>query len=827
MRNSISLIKGKKQDYGIGVYLDTDIFEGISPRGWGKELSKFVYANLSGIDTLAYDNDGTPEVIHFAKKGERVQKTGTKNFRRVLDELVYAKGNIEKLSVIHIDELLKTSEVVNTSDEKSHQWLDANGWEHRLTYVQDVYGRIYEATLNIGKSKDGRKILYSVSNVKKVDEVPVSSKSDAQRDWTLSANSKNNYTQKNGNVNRNSRDIFTKADEDYMKAVESGDMETAQRMVDEAAEKALAESKVRDISGKLVHVYHGTSKGGYTVFDTYAYHSKFGLFGNGAYFTEDRSIAEQYTNKGRGDKPQVYDAYLNITNPIDMDAKADISLWNKALERADLDYITLSEGMTNEGAFREVTETLADEGYVLYEAEETVRNIFENMGYDGITHIGGGRANKSDGTKHRVWISFESEQIKSADPVTYDDNGKVIPLSERFNPEKNDIRWSKDVFSEDGVRSSKGLSGEDEKYSYSTLISKPDMKLTIVDEAVPDNRADIIEQAKKNASAVGIVDKTTKAISVYVDDIGDSVIIGAKGLQHGLRRKSTLQTDATSIVTLKAGEIIKNSIRINELTPKYDNVDSAYALIGAAKNSNGDLYIVESVVNRFNNELVSMEVLYSVNAKKENRLSSMLPGIQPPVTDSTISIADLLQYVNRYFPDVLSESVLRQFGYTERPSGALGESVLYSKELFTDDRTMSAEEIENNEIEQMVQSIISSDDLSDADVKAIREEIINNKKLLREKLLADITTTNLARWGMDIGRNENAAKMSIEEAVKKVKDSFGITITDAKDASVAGSAVSSYNENTLKKSTAKTVDSVLFDLKCFTFGFTAVSGPAG
>ena len=26
-------------------------------------------------------------------------------------------------------------------------------------------------------------------------------------------------------------------------------------------------------------------------------------------------------------------------------------------------------------------------------------------------------------------------------PVTYDDNGEVIPLSERFNPENVDIRW--------------------------------------------------------------------------------------------------------------------------------------------------------------------------------------------------------------------------------------------------------------------------------------------------------------------------------------------------------------------------------------------------
>ena len=34
------------------------------------------------------------------------------------------------------------------------------------------------------------------------------------------------------------------------------------------------------------------------------------------------------------------------------------------------------------------------------------------MGYDGITHIGGGRA-AQDGVKHRVYIAFEPEQVKS------------------------------------------------------------------------------------------------------------------------------------------------------------------------------------------------------------------------------------------------------------------------------------------------------------------------------------------------------------------------------------------------------------------------------
>ena len=40
------------------------------------------------------------------------------------------------------------------------------------------------------------------------------------------------------------------------------------------------------------------------------------------------------------------------------------------------------------------------------------------------------------------YVFFDSEQIKSADPVTYDDNGNVIPLSERFNTANEDIRYS-------------------------------------------------------------------------------------------------------------------------------------------------------------------------------------------------------------------------------------------------------------------------------------------------------------------------------------------------------------------------------------------------
>ena len=236
---------------------------------------------------------------------------------------------------------------------------------------------------------------------------------------------------------------LSEKDTEYLELAKNPEKNEARlrEMVAEAAKTAMPDSKVVDSNGRLKHVYHGTSNGGHTWFDTYAYYSKFGLFGNGAYFTEDRNIAEQYTRKGRGTKPQVYSVFLNITNPIDMDAIADIEVWNEAMQKASEDLSLLDGEMTNEQAFRRMVEDLEYAEVYSYDAAEIVRNVFENMGYNGITHIGGGRVGMSDGTRHRVWIAFEPEQIKSADPVTYDDDGNVIPISERFS-EKGDIRFS-------------------------------------------------------------------------------------------------------------------------------------------------------------------------------------------------------------------------------------------------------------------------------------------------------------------------------------------------------------------------------------------------
>lgn len=44
-----------------------------------------------------------------------------------------------------------------------------------------------------------------------------------------------------------------------------------------------------------------------------------------------------------------------------------------------------------------------------------------------------------------IYIFFNPKALKSADPVTYDDRGNVIHLSERFNTQDDDIRFSREI----------------------------------------------------------------------------------------------------------------------------------------------------------------------------------------------------------------------------------------------------------------------------------------------------------------------------------------------------------------------------------------------
>lgn len=265
---------------------------------------------------------------------------------------------------------------------------------------------------------------------------------------------------------------FSMKDSNYMKAVESGDMETAQKMVDEAAKAA----------GYTVKGFHGTTQRFY-VFDINRTSGNNDL-GRGHYFTTSEEEGKYYTSTENPDvitkiesfaddaaydagydyendyddymetynaaydqeeqrikdEGRVIQAYIRMNNPFVISDDTTISL-DEAIEIAEnaypplaSDFVYAVKRMSKDGLVK--TSDIADSNMSIYLS----KSIMEIGKYDGIidktVHD---KFGSPSGTNHI--IAFESNQIKDASPVTYDDSGKVIPLSERFNDENQDIRY--------------------------------------------------------------------------------------------------------------------------------------------------------------------------------------------------------------------------------------------------------------------------------------------------------------------------------------------------------------------------------------------------
>lgn len=242
---------------------------------------------------------------------------------------------------------------------------------------------------------------------------------------------------------------FSLKDEEYLKAVEDGDMEKAQKMVNEAAEKA-----------------------GYTSGSDYQGTSAFNgsaPFGNGYFFTkEERKEAWEngdydgdqtlgdYINRGidamnldfialdsrnyRSADPMRKEAIENVRNAIQKNSKT-ITMYRSV--PADV----------KEGSFRNGDWVTPSRSYAVDNAKVhgwgDNYNIIEQkvpvdeIWWDGndIAEWGYGREEDYINDTDFAYKNTKNNK-KLLDAVTYDDEGNVIPLSKRFNEADTDIRFS-------------------------------------------------------------------------------------------------------------------------------------------------------------------------------------------------------------------------------------------------------------------------------------------------------------------------------------------------------------------------------------------------
>ena len=296
----------------------------------------------------------------------------------------------------------------------------------------------------------------------------------------------------------------------YMDAVRRGDMDTAARMVREAAARA----------GYTIEGWHGSDHA-FTVFDKTRLGEKTGAASamRGFFFTNSKATAESYIvgsdqhfanikflQRVEGDARSAKREILARIPPVISGRKTATEVAKAIHDRDIIEKTIITQAVLEDEINRAVVMAkergikmpeLTDDSFGIYDRiydrlfdalaveegeaakrrqNERLRRFFlkienplvhdfkgeeyRDESYDTLLrqarrrvkgeklHDGAIFKNTFDGmfggdTKpHDIYVVFANTQAKSADPVTYDDAGNVIPLSQRFNPKSDDIRFS-------------------------------------------------------------------------------------------------------------------------------------------------------------------------------------------------------------------------------------------------------------------------------------------------------------------------------------------------------------------------------------------------
>lgn len=382
---------------------------------------------LSHIDTTIWDNIKKAQAKKAAKTAllafkdgvqvngitYKVNKVSRDEYTRSNDtERLYRKEHeifADKLRAsANADDVITATTSLENDGKQTHPRKD--------NFVDFAHGDVliqagdnqYKAKTVVGITDGGEYVFYDV-----VDMEPTSFKLNEEPSTAAtSKNAESAIQESSSGDSVTESDIHVKQkfsfdDEDYLLAVRAGDMDAAQEMVDEAAKK----------TGYTVQAYHGTNAN-FNVF-----RSEKGRY----FFSKSEDYAEAMMEERSGQR--IVKAYLKMENPY--------------REK-------LAEGEFSDPSF-----------------EKPILDYAEQNGYDSaIIEVDTDNELVAD----TFYVVFSSEQIKSADPVTYDDNGNLIPLSERFDTGSKDIRYSIEEYGKEWYQKDAGEEAAEMDEEYRELM---------------------------------------------------------------------------------------------------------------------------------------------------------------------------------------------------------------------------------------------------------------------------------------------------------------------------------------------------------------------
>lgn len=224
-----------------------------------------------------------------------------------------------------------------------------------------------------------------------------------------------------------SQALSESVDDVYLQAIKEGRMEDVQALVNRAAHAA---------GYNVGPVYHASTYGTWTAFDPSK--SAFGKAGYGSYFSdrEGAGLFAEYGErfqmsqnwKGVPKNVRVIPVYLKMENPLHV---PHVDMMKPHLDHGQA-FGVGREYQKIQPPKLSRAQLAGHDGIIT--AETTAPKVHKTQGLK-ILHRG-----HPKGKEFPVYVIFSGEQAKSAEPITYNDAGEIIPLSQRFNPNTPDFR---------------------------------------------------------------------------------------------------------------------------------------------------------------------------------------------------------------------------------------------------------------------------------------------------------------------------------------------------------------------------------------------------
>lgn len=354
--------------------------------------------------------------------------------------------------------------------------LDLGDISLNANFVASAYGRNTENLIKYAVNHNG--VLYQNSDTKRVIQLLARNGLQLPTPLKLS-DSIINVSEKGAAVNsklQNSEEL-SERDAEYLKLAKDPKKNAAQlrKLVDDAAKAA----------GFTKRLYHGTQG-----FDSTRINTGYSDDGISFFMSDDERVTSWYS--GTDEKKPIgknisengannYEFYTNTENMYEINDYG--AQWDNILDADALDSedainkaFPESEGFTwneNDGFLnvyrddvfygeyvwddesdryvpnlpgRDPLPSRAD-GFGAGTTRSLSRAIYDSGKYSGVIFRQIHDAGFDNGNTYADIYNFfyPESQVKSADLVTYDDNGNIIPLSERFNTEMNELRFSEET----------------------------------------------------------------------------------------------------------------------------------------------------------------------------------------------------------------------------------------------------------------------------------------------------------------------------------------------------------------------------------------------